>query len=406
MFSSFQKHEKTKKDKSFSGSEEAISMKNSILLLLVLSTVIAKGQIYLQNFNDGSFTITPKGIQGGTNNTTINTNLAVGSNALSSNTTGNYNIANGSNALYSNTSGENNVAFGGEALYANLVGSNNIAIGFKTLYTNTVGYNNTANGSFALYYNTEGHSNSANGYYTLYSNTIGASNSANGVYCLYSNTEGSSNTANGYLALINSTLGSSNTAQGASTGAAILEGNANTFLGYSADATGDFSNSTAIGANAKVNASNKVRIGDDAVTVIEGQVAFTIPSDRRLKENIQSNNRLGLNFITRLQPVNYNYISDKTKVRHDGFIAQEVEQVMKDLNLPFSGLKKTAEGTYSLAYSDFVMPLVNAVKEQQQQINDLKKQNEILAQRMSVIEELRAEITNLKAENLKDTGKK
>jgi flagellar biosynthesis chaperone FliJ len=29
---------------------------------------------------------------------------------------------------------------------------------------------------------------------------------------------------------------------------------------------------------------------------------------------------------------------------------------------------------YSLAYSDFVMPLVNAVKEQQQQIKDLKKQ--------------------------------
>ena len=78
---------------------------------------------------------------------------------------------------------------------------------------------------------------------------------------------------------------------------------------------------------------------------------------------------------------------------------------LKDLNLPFSGLKKTNDGVYSLAYSDFVMPLVNAVKEQQQQINDLKKQNEMLAQRMLVLEELKAEIANLKAESLKTTDK-
>lgn len=30
--------------------------------------------------------------------------------------------------------------------------------------------------------------------------------------------------------------------------------------------------------------------------------------------------------------------------------------------VPFSGLKKSDDGTYSLAYPDFVMPLVNAVK--------------------------------------------
>lgn len=396
-----------KKDKSFSGSEEAISMKNFILLLLVLSTVIAKGQIYLQSSaTDGSITITPRGLKGSTNSSTDNANLALGSFALFSNTTGNYNTATGFNTLYNNLTGDYNTAYGSEALYNNTVGSNNISIGYSTLNANTIGYSNSAIGSYSLYTNIDGNLNSTNGYYTLYNNQSGASNTANGAYCMLSNTTGNGNTANGVFALNANTIGASNTAHGASTGSGIVEGNFNTFLGASADATGDFSNSTAIGANAKVDASNKVRIGDDAVTVIEGQVAFTIPSDRRLKENILPNTRLGLNFITRLQPVNYNYISDKTKVRHDGFIAQEVEQVMKDLNLPFSGLKKTADGTYSLAYSDFVMPLVNAVKEQQQQINDLKKQNEILAQRISAIEELRAEIANLKAENLKETGKK
>ena len=85
---------------------------------------------------------------------------------------------------------------------------------------------------------------------------------------------------------------------------------------------------------------------------------------------------MGLDFINKLQPVTYNYISDNTKVKHDGFIAQDIEAVLNALNLPFSGLKKSSDGMYSLAYSDFVMPLVNAVKEQQNIIADLVKKNE------------------------------
>ena len=98
--------------------------------------------------------------------------------------------------------------------------------------------------------------------------------------------------------------------------------------------------------------------------------------------------------------MSYNYVSDKTKVRHEGFVAQDVEKVMKDLNLPFSGLKKSDDGMYSLAYSDFVMPLVNAVKEQQIQIEELKKENEelkkgneavaALVKRVSALEEKKA----------------
>lgn len=54
---------------------------------------------------------------------------------------------------------------------------------------------------------------------------------------------------------------------------------------------------------------------------------------------------------------------------------------------------------YSLAYSDFVMPLVNAVKEQQEQINDLKKQNQLMAARLSEIDEIKAELMKLKNGN-------
>ncbi len=62
-----------------------------------------------------------------------------------------------------------------------------------------------------------------------------------------------------------------------------------------------------------------------------------------------------------------------TKVKHDGFIAQVIETILIDLNLHFSGLKKSSDGMYSLVYSDFVMPMINAIKEKQSIITDLVK---------------------------------
>jgi trimeric autotransporter adhesin len=177
-------------------------------------------------------------------------------------------------------------------------------------------------------------------------------------------------------------------------------GGNNTFIGYNANpVVADIFNATALGADASVNASNKIRLGNDQVTVIEGAVPFSSPSDRRLKHNINPS-LIGLAFITRLSPMSYTYIADKTNIRHDGLIAQDVEKVMQELGVEFSGLHKSPDGTYSLAYSDFVMPLVNAVKE-------LKQKNEELEARLSALEELKAEITKLKADNaLRNSDKK
>jgi len=41
----------------------------------------------------------------------------------------------------------------------------------------------------------------------------------------------------------------------------------------------DLTNATAIGFQAVADASNKIRLGNTSVTVIEGQVPFTFPSD-------------------------------------------------------------------------------------------------------------------------------
>jgi hypothetical protein len=222
------------------------------------------------------------------------------------------------------------------------------------------------------------------------------------------------NTAIGYSALSSNETGDRNTAIGFGAGTFNTTGNNNTFVGSGTGTTSVIDNATALGNGATVNASNKVRIGDSNVTVIEGQVAWSNPSDKRLKENIVYTPRIGLDFINRLQTVSYNYIADKSKTRYDGFIAQDVETVMKELGVPFSGLKKADDGTYSLAYSDFVMPLVNAVKElnrqqeeQQQTMERLEKQNELLLQALADLKEVKTELTKLKAENnLHNSAKK
>jgi hypothetical protein len=92
---------------------------------------------------------------------------------------------------------------------------------------------------------------------------------------------------------------------------------------------------------------------------------------------------LGLDFIKKLQTVSYNYIADNTKTRYDGFIAQDIEKIMNDLGVPFSALKKSDDGTLSLAYSDFVIPIVNGMIDQNKIIERLE--NQLLNQKEELI---------------------
>ena len=190
-------------------------------------------------------------------------------------------------------------------------------------------------------------------------------------------------------------------------------GSNNTFLGNQADATADgFTNSTAVGAFASVNASNKIRLGSSAVTVIEGQVAYTFPSDGRFKTAITENVK-GLDFITKLRPVIYNFQTKKydefirgeenkdvkfassidytesEKMRHNGFVAQEVEKAAKETGYEFDGVvaPKNNKEAYGLSYSQFVVPLVKAVQEQQQIIEQQQKQIADLVKELQLIKE-------------------
>lgn len=185
-------------------------------------------------------------------------------------------------------------------------------------------------------------------------------------------TSGLSNSACGIGALELVTTGSYNTAVGHYAGVENVGGDGNTFLGAGADAFTNMSsltNATAIGYNAIVNASNKVRIGNTAVTVIEGQVAMTTTSDIRQKKDIASLSH-GLEFIKQLRPVEYRMKLGNGR-KDFGFIAQDIETVLgADYNV--LGVGEDADRSLTLRYTDFIAPLVKAVQEQQTTIEQLR----------------------------------
>ena len=160
------------------------------------------------------------------------------------------------------------------------------------------------------------------------------------------------------------------------------------------DAQANGVNSTAIGNGAVANTSNMVRIGNGAVTTITGNVVLTAPSDARLKKNIKDLSS-GLDFIMKLRPVEYqmNQGDDRTNF---GFIAQDIEQLVGTNNSMLT-IGADAQRTLGLRYTDFVAPLVKALQEQQNEIEELKLKNDELSQLKVQYDNLKNEFEQIKA---------
>ncbi|MCM8795788.1 MAG: tail fiber domain-containing protein, partial [Candidatus Omnitrophica bacterium] len=251
----------------------------------------------------------------------------------------------GSNALLYNTTGSQNTALGTDALIYNVTGSQNTALGYQVLFSNTTGYSNTALGTYALYYNTTGYYNTALGVRALYYNTTGYFNTALGYHALYLNTTGNSNTA----------------------------------LGYGADVTrGDLYNATAIGYNAKVEASNKIRLGDKDVKIVESSGKWSTVSDERTKKEIKDCD-LGLDFIRKLHPISFKKKNQDDDGLSYGFTAQDVEKALGNRKTNVVGID--AYGMKTLAYDDLIAPLVKSIQQQQEEIEELRKEIESLKTR-------------------------
>ncbi|CCH02968.1 hypothetical protein FAES_4969 [Fibrella aestuarina BUZ 2] len=366
----------------------------------------------LFNLGLGFFSINPS--------TTGTYNTAVGSYTLRNNTSGIANTAVGAGALTTNTSGTGNTGIGHDAMIGNINGRENTGIGQNALRSNTSGISNTALGADAMNDGTSASDNTALGASALYSINTGNQNTAAGALALFSNTTGYNNSALGNYALQNNVGGYLNIGVGHNAGpssrnvsvnnstaigagsvidavfsvaiganATINAGSGlNTLVGANSSTGNNVTNSTAIGARSAVNSSNTIVLGDANISSLRCNVqSISSLSDARIKENIKTNVP-GLAFITKLRPVTYtvnktkeaalvgykndNIVSDTTT--HSGFIAQEVERAAFSAGYNFEGVKSEEGGRYyTVGYSLFVVPLVQAVKELNDEVKLLKE---------------------------------
>ncbi|HXD94641.1 MAG TPA: tail fiber domain-containing protein, partial [Bacteroidia bacterium] len=361
------------------------STKTKLLTLMAVSTLCVYN-VNAQTALSGSGSNTC-----GAGNAGGSTNTSVGCVAGSSNTTGTKNTATGDSALYSNTV------------------SGNSAFGFCSMKLNTTGVSNDATGTNSMYSNSTGTNNSAHGINAMFKNTTGSGNTSTGFNALYSNATSNYSTAMGYETLENTT-GTYNTGFGTAAGRTNTTGTDNTFVGGLADANGTgYTDCGSFGYNTVVTASDKIFFGDANVLGCYNVAnVWAAQSDKRFKTNVKEDVK-GLSFIKKLRPVTYNMdtkkltefitegmsdearrthlegkdFTESTKKIHAGFIAQEVEQVAKEVGFTSSTIvlaPSNEHDPYALNYIEFVVPLVKAVQEQQamieqqqQQINDLKK---------------------------------
>lgn len=309
----------------------------------------------------------------------------------------------------------NNVSFGINNLSLNQTGFNNVSLGTNNQNLGIAGSNNTTLGNYNLQYGTTDSTsyNTACGNYCLNKNTFGNYNTALGYETLYNNTTGKYNTGIGYQAGYYTTIQSNNTFIGKNAGYNVV-GENNTFIGSNAGYYTQnpanlrtFDNVCCIGPNSMPIESNSVVIGNSSSNVyLLGGTVQTI-SDIRDKKNIQDTT-LGLDFITKLRPVDYiydcriNINSEKAnatenpnetkKVQH-GFIAQEVEAI----NPNFGGFNHAKNDNdfdvKTLCYEEFIAPIVKSIQELKQ-ITD-ETDNELL----NMIENLKMRLNKLEAAN-------
>jgi hypothetical protein len=290
-------------------------------------------------------------IQGGNDNT------GAGFQALSGNgggsLTGIYrNTAIGSRAMWTTQTSCENVAIGAYAMQNHQGGNCNVAVGYAAAKQISNGNTNVFVGHKAGCSLGNGEKNIGIGYNALYN--VGPANKNIGI---------------GHAALKNLTVGESNIAIGYNAGSNITNANYTIAIGY---------NSTTSNTTAHTAAGNSGM----NIFLVEG-VAWSVLSDSRDKTNInQLDDNLGLNFIRNLRPVKFNFdfrqsyvdscgfefgTKDGTlkQVKESyGFIAQEMENVLENLNLEFDGLKHTENKLkFRLTYDNLIAPIVKSLQQ-------------------------------------------
>ncbi len=171
------------------------------------------------------------------------------------------------------------------------------------------------------------------------------------------------------------------------------------FLGIEAGANddGDDNRNIGIGYNAQVpnnNGSNQIRMGNGNITYAGIEIPWSITFKRGSKSQIRAL-PYGLNLVKQLKPVDYIRKNNEHKTREIGFIAQDIENTLKQLGYNDQGLlSKNEEGLMGIRYNDFIPVLTKAIQEQQALIEAQQQQMQAQQQQMQTQQQ---EIEALKA---------
>jgi len=304
-------------------------------------------------------------------------NIAIGDRTLSALTSGNRNVAIGLAAGESITGGSGNTVVGsaayghsnsanstngvyiGQSAAQNGYGVSAIAIGYQSMY-------NGQNKSYSLNIGHEaGKDASADyriciGFRTGYTGSNGTGSVSIGYQAGY-NTSNNYNIGIGYEAGYTGS-GAYNTSIGYQSGT-TLNGNYNVLLGYNAEPTGtSSSNQCIIGARSSTGMINYLQVGsymtmNGGTLTMSGNV--TAYSDARLKTNVETVS--GLDKVTQMRGVTF----EKDGQQGTGVIAQEMLEVAPEL-------VHEEHDYYSVNYSGLSGYFIEAIKEQQKQIEELK----------------------------------
>jgi len=313
------------------------------------------------------------GALAGTSNTTGSSNTFMGANAGSLNITGSSNTFMGTYAGLFNYNGSFNTFMGANAGYNNITGSGNTFIGDEAGYNNTAGTGNTFMGDLAGY-----------------SHTTGGGNTLIGVQAGYNNITGTGNTFMGAAAGYNNT-GLYNTFTGSGAGYNNTTGTGNVFLGNGAGYSDTASNKLYIDNCYTLGACDQPLIkGDFAARTLQidgslTMVSVATPSDERYKKEIQPLES-SLEKVMHLQGVSYEWKKNEVMGagfkdgRQIGLIAQEVEKVLPEL------VMTDEKGYKALSYDKLAPVLIEAVKEQQKEIESLRATvNELKTQMIQLV---------------------
>ncbi len=111
-----------------------------------------------------------------------------------------------------------------------------------------------------------------------------------------------------------------------------------------------------------------------------------VPSDRRLKTDIEAISTGILSKMMQLKPVSYRYMAEAADAKHSlGFLAQDVQSVFPEL-VGQSTDRNGKKGYLSINYGGFGVLAVKAIQEQQAEIEGLTKENAELRSKTQSLE--------------------